>query len=92
MDTNANLAKEVVYKLEFPIEYGGEVIREVTVRRLKNKDRLAARSVKNDEEKNDRFLMSATGLTDVQLGELDMYDFAKITEILAGFFGSKSET
>lgn len=88
---DAALTAEI--KLAFPVDFDGEKITSLTMRRPKVRDKLKAKKVKGDDE--DRALALMADLVEQpieMIGELDEVDIAKLGEQYASFTGRTPET
>jgi len=65
-------------KLDYPIDARGVVIREITLRRPKVRDELAAQAYKQEAERELMYFSSLTELTREELEEMDMADWGKL--------------
>jgi len=75
-------------KLEHPITSDGRSITEIGMRRPKVADVLAARKNKADEAESETALIAnLAGLPPSAILDLDLADYKKLQERLAGFFG-----
>lgn len=73
-------------KLKYPIKDGGEEIQEISVRRPKVRDQLAAsKTGKNDVEHEIALFASLCDLTPDLIGELDFADYQEVQSIYTGF-------
>lgn len=83
----------VTIKLDFPFEFDGHRYSDVTMRRPKLRDKLAAKKVKGDEE--DRALAMMASLVELPtevLAEFDEVDVEKVGAQYAAFTGRTPET
>lgn len=80
-------SKVVTLKLQEPIEVGGTTIAEVTIRRPKVKDLRALDQDAEGTEMEKGIAMAAllTDLTPDAIEEMDAFDFAALSEKIAGF-------
>jgi len=75
-------------KLEHPITSDGRKITEIDMRRPKVADVVAARKNKVDEaEQETALIANLAGLPPSAILDLDLADYKKLQERLAGFFG-----
>lgn len=73
-------------KLTHPIQINGRQIAELQLRRPKVKDRLAVEKMNGAEaEKEVRFIANLCEVAPNEIEELDMSDYAKVQDALAGF-------
>ena len=78
---------ETTIKLEFPITSGAQLIQQITMRRPKVKDTLAAQKVAGSTaEQEVRLVANLASLTPAEIEELDAADYARVQEVLARFF------
>lgn len=76
-------------KLEYPINYNGQTINELNVRRSKIKDRLAISFMKcSDEEKEVRLFANLAEVTPDVIKELDESDYKEFQNLYLSFFKS----
>jgi hypothetical protein len=74
--------------LEYPVPFEGGELKEISIRRPKVSDIVAARKSKKDEAEQEITMISK--LTDIPpetIETLDLADYKKIQEALSGFFG-----
>lgn len=74
--------------LEYPVPFEGGELKEISIRRPKVADIVAARKSKKDEAEQEITMISK--LTDIPpetIETLDLADYKKIQEALSGFFG-----
>ncbi len=75
-------------KLDHPIDFEGAKLSEITLRRPKVSDVTAARKGHKDEAEQEVSLVAKlSGLPASAIEELDIADYKKLQEVLAGFFG-----
>lgn len=76
--------------LAVPVEWQGQTIAEVTIRRPKVKDLRAIEAASRDQssqlDQGAAMLAQLTGLPIEAVDELDAQDFTAISEVIAGFF------
>ena len=73
-------------KLHFPIQVNGKAIEELSLRRPKVRDRLAVEKMNGAEaEKEIRFIANLCEVAPSDIEELDMSDYVRVQEALAGF-------
>lgn len=83
---------ETKIKLEYPITSGGVLIQEITVRRPKVKDSLAAeKAAPTAADREIRLIANLADLAPSDIEELDCSDYASIQEALRGFMSPKGE-
>jgi hypothetical protein len=74
--------------LDYPIDFEGGKLSEITIRRPKVSDVTAARKGKKDEaEQEVTLIASLSGLPASAIEQLDLADYKKLQEVLQGFFG-----
>ena len=73
------------YKLQYPIEVGGEKLDTVTIRRPKRGDYRRIAKVKDQGEAADKLMCDLCELTPDQIAELDMVDYDAIGALIEGF-------
>ena len=86
---------EVKVELEYPVTMpNGETVAQLTMRRLKARDVVAAEAaVKTGESARGIYTMSLLcGVEPNVIEELDMSDFGRMQEIAQGFLSSKRKT
>ena len=84
------MSENVTYRLKHPIRHTkGDVITEVSVRRLKVKD---IRVLEGRDFSSVEAVRLLTGLENVVLDEMDGEDFIKVSELVAGFLPSARQT
>jgi len=80
-------------KLNEPIKIDGLSISELTLRRLKVRDRLAVERLgTNDAEKEVALIANLADIPKDAVEELDLADYAKIQEALQGFLLPLNQT
>jgi hypothetical protein len=80
-------------KLAFPVDFNGEKITSLTMRRPKVRDKLKAKKTKGDDEDRALALMADLVEQPVEmLGELDEVDISKLGDQYAAFTGRTPET
>tara|TARA_R110001599_G_scaffold210877_5_gene408270 strand:+ start:1552 stop:1872 length:321 start_codon:yes stop_codon:yes gene_type:complete len=95
-DTNSNLTddqkKEIAtsrsyeYQLDWPIEIGDmDAITEVALKRFKGKQIKAVNKVKDEFDKVSKMIELSSGLTSIQVDEMDSTDITRIAEICSVF-------
>jgi hypothetical protein len=78
---------ETTIKLEYPITSGAQLVQEITLRRPKVKDTLAAQKVAGSQaEQEIRLVANLAGLTPAEIEELDAADYARVQAVLSRFF------
>jgi hypothetical protein len=82
--------KTVVYKLEFPIEYGSETITHLTLRRPRGKDLRLIREGGMAETLD--LIARLAGQTKPVVDELDADDVEEVSKIIKGFTRSGQAT
>ncbi len=76
--------------LQFPVKGNGRLINEVTLRRPKVGDQLAAEdSTENKSRVEVNLVANLSGLTPAEVSEIDLADYGEIQKVLAGFFSQK---
>lgn len=74
------------YKLQYPIEYNGEAISELTIRRPKIRDIKRFEALKvPDMDKAIRMLSDLAEIEPGAIEELDAIDFDGASQVIAGF-------
>jgi hypothetical protein len=73
------------YRLQYPIEAGGETVDEVTIRRPKRGDYKRLEGVKSHPGQADKLIADLAQLTPQQVLELDMEDYDGISGVIEGF-------
>ena len=74
-------------KLAYPISVSGRQLDELSMRRPKVRDRLSSEKHSgNEAEKEIRFIANLCELAPNEIEELDMADYVRVQEALAGFF------
>lgn len=74
--------------LEFPIDFEGKKLTEITMRRARVQDVVNARKGKLDEaEQETKLIATLCGLPPAAILELDLADYKKLQEVLQSFFG-----
>lgn len=80
-------------KLDHPVTVEGREITEIELRRPKVREARDARKKHKDPADQEIELVSQlSGLPPAAIEELDIADYSKIQEVLAGFFGSSETT
>lgn len=80
-------------KLDYPIDFEGRKLSEITLRRPKVSDARNARTKHKDTADQEIALLATlSGLPPPAIEELDMSDYSKLQEVLSGFFGSSETT
>lgn len=80
-------------KLDYPVQFEGRTISEITLRRPKVADtRKARKDHKDPADQEIAMLATLSGLPPALFDELDMADYSKVQEKLEGFFGSSETT
>ena len=77
--------------LEYPFEWDGKEVSEVTVRRPKGSDLRAIEAMEKDKDasESDRSFGALARLSDVPIeafDEMDGEDIARLSEVVSGFF------
>lgn len=86
MNPDSYSKMSVTVPLVFPILVAGEELKEVTVRRPKVKDMLAAESMSGtDGQKAAMMIANLSGLSPKDIHELDGRDYMKLNEVFQGF-------
>lgn len=79
--------------LDYPIDFEGGKLSNITLRRPSVKDARNARTKHKDAADQEIALIaSLAGLPPSAIEDLDMSDYAKLQEALSGFFGSGETT
>lgn len=74
-------------ELQYPVPFEGGELKEISIRRPKVSDVVAARKSKKDEAEQEIAMLSK--LTDIPpetIETLDLADYKKLQETLSGFF------
>lgn len=75
--------------LTYPININGREVRSLQIRRPKVGDRLAVEKMNGDDaEKEIRFIANLCELAPSEVEKLDLSDYLKIQDTLAGFLSS----
>ncbi len=87
-------AKRTRYRLKHPVEYAGETVDSIELRRGKAKD---LRGIPADEkailaDHAITLLSRLSGQSTELIGELDLEDFMRLAEELEGFLGKSRPT
>ena len=78
--------------LKYPIMVDGRRLEQITLRRPKVKDQLAAEKTSGSDSAREVALLANLGsLTPADIEELDMFDYSAVQEELRGFFSQKPE-
>ena len=89
--TNEN--GSVTYRLSVPTSSEGEVIEEVTLRRCKPSDLMAADNVKGGNTSRNIFLIARlANIPEATVRKLDGFDYMELNEIAADFLRKPPET
>jgi hypothetical protein len=77
-------------KLDHPFSVDGKTLTEVSIRRPKVRDIRAVDKVKEDGDLQQGIVTVAllTGLSVEALDDMDAGDFARVSEVVGGFFGN----
>lgn len=80
-----------VVQLQYPIEYSGETLERVTLRRPTGKE---MRRLPSDTTPGDLMVMAAacSGLSDVAFDRMDALDITRILDVVAAFLGAGQGT
>lgn len=73
-------------KLKYPIKDGGQDITEITLRRPKVRDQLAASKAQGEAEQEVNLFANLSDLTPDLIGELDVADYQALQKAYTGFF------
>ena len=80
-------------KLDYPINFAGATINEITLRRPTVKDMRVARITgKDDAAQEINLIANLAQITPDAVESMDMADFKKAQEALLSFFGSSETT
>jgi hypothetical protein len=81
-------------KLDYPVTLAGATINEITLRRPTVKDMRVARITggKDDASQEINLIANLAQITPDAVESMDMADFKKVQEALAGFFGLSATT
>lgn len=77
-------------KLQFPVTVDGQEYNSLHMRRCKVKDRRLAAKQKTDEDREITLIANLCEVPPSVVDELDAVDYARLTEVLQGFFGSST--
>lgn len=80
----------VTVQLEYPFDFKGERISEVTLRRPKMRDIKRTQSLKDDLDKSMRTISDLGELDPKAVEELDPIDFGRLAEVVGEFMGDAS--
>jgi hypothetical protein len=89
----ANDDGSVTVTLKYPLEVEGEKRSALTLKRLKGRQirKLDLKALTRGDHMLD-LIAQLTGVAPPYLGELDAADFAVLSEVITGFFGSSRAT
>lgn len=73
--------------LKYPVTFDGHEYSVLNMRRCKVKDRRLAAQKKTPEEQELALIANLCEVPPAVLDELDAVDYAKLQEVLTGFFG-----
>jgi hypothetical protein len=78
-------------ELKYPIEFSGQNIADLNMRRSKIKDRLLVAKMKttSDEEKEIRLFANLCEVEPKVIEELDEADYSNLQKVYLGFFNSE---
>ena len=74
-------------ELEYPFEYKGEQVTEITIRRPKMRDMKKAQKHKDDMEKSINMIADLAEVEPKMIEELDTEDFGKVSAKVGEFMG-----
>lgn len=74
-------------RLEYPFEFKGEHISEVTLRRPKMRDIKKSQTFKDDLDKSLRMIADLAELDPKAVEELDPIDFGRLADVMGEFMG-----
>ena len=81
-----------IIKLNYPIEYNGETINEISLRRPKTKDMKNIEKRGGGEISQSIHMIADLSSLDIKtIEELDAADFQHINEVVAGFLNSTGD-
>jgi len=84
--SKSNTATGTTIELRYPLEHGETPIRELTIRRPKVGDLLAAKKTTGgDAEQEIAMFASLTGVAPAVLRELDMADYGELQQVYQAF-------
>lgn len=87
------MPEDTTIQLDYPITFEGREVKEITLRRPKVKEaRDVRKKNKDDADMEIALLSQLAGLAPAAIEELDVADYSKLQEVLAGFFGSSAKT
>lgn len=78
--------------LLYPVTVAGREYKELTMRRAKVKDRRVASRQATEDAKEISLIANLCDVPPDVIDELDAADFAKVQEVLKGFFGLSTPT
>lgn len=84
-DVQVKKATEVIVLLEYPVEVGGLVYNELTVRRPKGRDRLVSSQMIGDLNQEYTYLALLSGVSLDVFEEMDGSDIDRVQETVKGF-------
>ena len=80
------------YTLKYPIIDGGSEIKTINLKRPKIKDQLAVEGIKDPVEQEITLCSRLTGLDKALIGEMDLYDYKCMQELLKDFLSPDKNT
>jgi hypothetical protein len=87
MDNQKNIT------LQFPVKANGVLLTELTIRRPKVKDRLAAAKAAASEDEQEIYLIATlAGIAPSDVHEMDLLDYETAQDALLGFMGRSRST
>ena len=81
------MANSETVELEYPFEFQGEQITEITIRRPKMRDMKNTQKIKDDMEKSIRMIADLAEVPPKLVEELDTLDFGKVSAKVGEFMG-----
>ena len=84
--------ERVVYRLQYPIEFGSETITELSLRRVKGKDIRAVRNTASPASETLDLIGRLSGQPRPVIDELDAIDVEEVGKIVEGFTKSGPPT
>lgn len=80
------MSKET-YTLQYPFEFDGEEVTELTLRRLKRRDLKKFEKIKSNTAKVDAMIADLAEVSPNLVDELDAVDIRGLSDVLVGFMG-----
>jgi len=84
-------APSVIYKLEYPVHWGDEIVEEIELKRLRGRH---VKRISSDADFETIFRLAAksSGLVPAFFDELDACDCAGVGEVISGFLDNGRKT